>query len=719
MQLLFERLESLGFGGDATLSKTTVCERKKSLAYIFASMCTVPYGGWIWGLKAGTYYKNSMGDWSKNGKGEAREFPVCETISYNLKALLEVHDQGQLAVIAEGEKDAETFARFGFIATCNCGGGGNWTQGELSQFKGLDVVIVGDFDEPDHRTNKRKGVVVAKKLANTLAKDIAKSVSGPVFMPNGFKDVSDYADSGATIEDLQALIYAAEPWEFDPDATEESTPNVTLEVSPKKPVIQVNNRHLHEISDDAIKALHASNNPPRLYIKSSLLSRVDKNGKTHIMDNPSLKGYLDRCAKFINVRTHNKQDVVLPARPPTDLAPDLLSLESEELGLPELTTVSTVPIFDFQGRLLTKDGYDAESKTLLILNNLKGFKFKLYSIPKAIKIIDEIIVDFPFAFPNIGRAHTYALLLQHYVREMINGPTPLYLVESPTRGTGKGKLCNIPALLITGKDVPIMTLPRTGEEMEKRITSNLLEGHPLLLLDNVNKLGGEELAAILTTEWWNGRRLGTSQILYVRNHILWLATGNNVDLCDDIPRRVIPIRLDAGVEKPEDRKEFKYSDLKGYILQNRNEIINACLSLVQHWANSGYPKSSKILGSYEDYAQKIGGILEVAEIKGFLDGREYLYEHSDKETNEWKTVCEVWWERYESRPVSPKDLFEICKENNLLLDVWGGRSDKAGLTRLGIKLSKNRDRVFSNFVIIFSGRDIATRANTYKLTKIS
>ena len=42
MQLLFERLESLGFGGDATLSKTTVCERKKSLAYIFASMCTVP-----------------------------------------------------------------------------------------------------------------------------------------------------------------------------------------------------------------------------------------------------------------------------------------------------------------------------------------------------------------------------------------------------------------------------------------------------------------------------------------------------------------------------------------------------------------------------------------------------------------------------------------------------------------------------------------------------
>ena len=438
---------------------------------------------------------------------------------------------------------------------------------------------------------------------------------------------------------------------------------------------------------------------------------------TLVMDNASLKGYLDRCANFVTVKT--EQQIVTPARPPSDLAPDLLALESSELGLPELEAISNVPILTSQGKILTKDGYDSESKTLLILDGLKDFKFVLMSIIEAIKIIDDIIADFPFAFPNIGRAHAYAMLLQHFVRQMINGATPLHLIESPTRGTGKGKLCNAVSLVITGKHAPIMTLPRTGEEMEKRITSNLLEGHPLILLDNVNTLGGDELAAVLTAQIWRGRRLGRSEMLHVANNTLWVATGNNVDLCNDIPRRVVPIRLDAGVEKPEERKEFKHSDLEGYILQNRSKIINACLSLIQHWANNGYPKGSKSLGSYESYAQVIGGILEVAGIDGFLNGREHLYEHSDKETTEWKAVCEIWWKQYESRPISPKDLFELCKETHFLLDIWGGRSDQSGLTRLGIKLSKNRDRVFGNFVIVFSGREIRTRANTYKLTKIS
>lgn len=685
---------------------------------VFRQRRPAPDGGWIWGLRAGTYYKNSMGDWSKNGKGESREFPECETIPYNLQSLLGTRDRNKVAVIVEGEKDAETLIRFDFTGTCNCSGGGNWTKAELANFKGLDVVILGDFDEPNPKTKTRKGVLVAKKLANSLVQGIAKSVSGPVFMPNGFKDISDYVDSGATAEDLQALIYAAEPWEFDTELEKESVPaNVVSESKAEKPVIQVNSRFLHEIAEDAIKAIQACNNPPRLYIRSDLLSRVDKNGKTHIMDNASLKGYLDRCARFVTIKT--ERQIVTPARPPSDLAPDLLSIDPDELGLPELKTVSTVPIFDANGRLITKDGYDAESKTLLLLNDLKGFKFELFPMDKALGIFDDLIVDFPVAFHDIGRAHILVMFLQPFIRSMINGPTPLYLIESPTRGTGKSKLCNALALLVTGQHAPIMTLPRNSEEMEKRITANLLEGHPIILLDNVNQLGGEELAAVLTARVWRGRRLGKSEMIHIINNSQWLSTGNNVDLLGDIARRVLGIRLDAGVEKPEERKQFRHPDLESYILQNRPTIINALLSIAQHAANKGFPKGSKILGGYEDFSQKMGGILEVAEVEGFLDGREYLYEHSDKETTEWKAVCEVWWEQYESRPISPKDLFEICKEKHFLLDLWGGRSDQAGFIRLGIKLSKNRDRIFGKFAIRFIGKARYTKSLLYKLEEIS
>ena len=608
--------------------------------------------------------------------------------------------------LLEGEEDVLTVEKHSFIGTTCPMGANKWRPEYTESLAGAILIISPDND----KVGIEHAFKVAREVYGTVKE--VKIIELPSLKDK--EDISDWFRKGHTSEELEQIVKSTEPWH----PTEEPEKPKESEQKPEKPVIQVNNRFLRDIADDAIKALHACNNPPRLYIRSKLLSRVDKDGKAHIMDNASLKGYLDRCADFVTIRTQNEQLNILPARPPSDLALDLLSLETHELGLPELEIVSTVPIIDSQGKILIEDGYNAESKTLLILNGLKDFKFILMSIAEAIKIIDSIITDFPFAFPNIGRAHTYAMLLQHFVRQMINGPTPLHLIESPTRGTGKGKLCNVVSLIITGKDAPIMTLPRTGEEMEKRITSNLLEGYPLILLDNVNQLGGDELAAILTARIWRGRRLGKSEMLHVANNTLWVATGNNVDLCDDIPRRVVPIRLDAGVEKPEERKKFKHPDLEGYILQNRSTIINACLSLIQYWANEGYPKGSKNLGSYESYAQIIGGILEVAGIKGFLDGREYLYEHSDKETTEWKVLCEIWWKQYESRPITPKDLFDLCKENQLLLDIWGGRSDKGGLTRLGVTLSKNRDRVFGNFVISHLGRSVHNRSNTYKLSEV-
>ena len=51
----------------------------------------------------------------------------------------------------------------------------------------------------------------------------------------------------------------------------------------------------------------------------------------------------------------------------------------------------------------------------------------------------------------------------------------------------------------------------------------------------------------LTATQWRGRRLGKSEIVDVPNDATWVATGNNVELSDEIARRTIPIRLDPGV----------------------------------------------------------------------------------------------------------------------------------------------------------------------------
>ena len=99
-------------------------------------------------------------------------------------------------------------------------------------------------------------------------------------------------------------------------------------------------------------------------------------------------------------------------------------------------------------------------------------------------LFGELLYDFPFADQG-SRAHALALLLQPYIRSVIEGPTPMYLIDAPARGTGKGLLAELVGLIAQGRAAEVMAMPLGEEEVEKRITSFLLAGYPMALLDNV------------------------------------------------------------------------------------------------------------------------------------------------------------------------------------------------------------------------------------------
>ncbi len=176
---------------------------------------------------------------------------------------------------------------------------------------------------------------------------------------------------------------------------------------------------------------------------------------------------------------------------------------------------------------------------------------------KALTWLRDELGDFPFADEGAGLAHTLCLLLQPFVRPLIHGPTPLYLIDAPARGTGKGLLADVAGLVALGEPAAVMSLTNDADELEKRITSLLLTAAPMVLLDNVSRLHAAPLAAVLTATTWRGRVLGELRMVAVPNRATWVATGNNVTLSDELVRRVIPIRLDAGVERPEERKGFR------------------------------------------------------------------------------------------------------------------------------------------------------------------
>lgn len=500
-----------------------------------------------------------------------------------------------------------------------------------------------------------------------------------------------------------------------PGTSERSAPTEA-----QQPTIQTNNRHLRDITADALDALKQANTPPFLFRRGTVPVRVDTADKAEALTATSLKGILDRTADFVKVSSKqgaNGEPVTeeTPVRPPYDLAPDILALDT--LPFPKLDAIASAPVALPGGTLLLEDGFNAEHGILLRLKGLKQLRSDL-PIAEALNLLWDVFGDFPYAEPDAGFAHVLAMTLQPFVRPMINGPTPLYLPDAPARGSGKGLVVETASIITLGYPAPVMSQPGNGDELEKRITTALLEGRPFVFLDNVTSLKSPHLAAALTAEIWQGRILGKSELVSVPNRAVWLATGNNVEISDEFARRIIPIRLDAGVERPEDRRGFRHKNLPEYVRAHRSELVSACLSLVQAWINEGMPEGKATLGRFESWAGIIGGILEVSVVSGFLSGRERLYNDADSETKEWAALCEAWWSAYGERPISARDLFEIVKDYSLLLDLWGGRTNQGALQRIGHALSSRRDRVFGGFKVLPAGKDGVTRSAAYRLKRI-
>lgn len=476
-----------------------------------------------------------------------------------------------------------------------------------------------------------------------------------------------------------------------------------------RPEINVTQR-LRDITAESLAALDGR----ELYLRAGVLVRVDDHLAVPL-SHASLKGILERAADYVKETTKDGVTITTPARPPGDVPSDILALPPESLPFPNLKAISRTPVLLPGGRMLMRDGFDADSG-ILVRCNLPGLRNDL-PLQTAVQTLRSVFADFPFVDAS-GLAHTFAMLLQPTVRHVISGSTPLFGVEAPTRGTGKGLLTETTVHITTGAPAPTMS-GLNNEELEKRITSLLLEGATHILLDNVLSIKSGVLAAALTAETWRGRRLGMSEMLSLPNHALWIATGNNTEYSDEIARRNMPIRLDAGVERPEERSNFRHPNLKEYVRQNRVQLLSAVLSLVQAWVHEGMPRGSASIGSFESWAAVMGGILDVAGIPGLLGGRENLHAHSDRETEEWGAFLHSWHDTFGQRPVTAGEVFEdILKPHSLLLDIWAGRSAIAAQQRIGHALKSRRDRVFAGLRLSAAGQDGATRNAAYRVTTV-
>ena len=413
-----------------------------------------------------------------------------------------------------------------------------------------------------------------------------------------------------------------------------------------------------------------------------------------ILNEERLRHMLARLARW--VRENAKGDL-LPAPPPVATVKSVLA--TPDPALPVLTGIVNTPVFGRSGTLITAPGYHPDARLLYV----PAPGFTVPDIPKRPKegdiaaarelICEDLFGDFPFT-GEAERAHVVALLLLGFMRGMIDGPTPLHLIEKPTPGTGATLMVDAVATILTGTGASVMTEGRDDEEWRKRVTAKLRQIPSIILIDNLRaKLDSSAVAAALTAPFWEDRVLGQSEMTRLPIRCLWIATGNNPEFSNEMARRLVRIRLDANVERPWQRGGFRHPDLMVWIRANRGRIVAACLTLCQAWIAAGKPRGSKTIGSYENWAQVIGGVLATAGIPGFLGNLEDMMAASDSEGAGWSAFIAAWWDRFGTADVAAADLFDVAAFCDPGPPI-SGHTERAQKTAFGMALTKMRDRVF-------------------------
>ncbi len=251
------------------------------------------------------------------------------------------------------------------------------------------------------------------------------------------------------------------------------------------------------------------------------------------------------------------------------------------------------------------------------------------------------------------------------------------------------------AVVTTGVSASVMVEGRDDEEWRKRLTAKLRQIPSIVLIDNLRRrLDAAPLAAALTAPCWEDRILGKSETTRFPIHCVWIATGNNPQFSNELARRLVRIRLDAHVDQPWRREDFRHADLLTWTRTNRAALVAACLTLGRARVAAGRPRHDGILGSFEAWAAIMGGILEAAGVPGFLANLDEMYEAADAEGAVWRAFVAAWWERHGTAEVGTAELHElaIACEPPLPLGDGGERSQR---TRLGRALGQMRDRVFA------------------------
>lgn len=327
-------------------------------------------------------------------------------------------------------------------------------------------------------------------------------------------------------------------------------------------------------------------------------------------------------------------------------------------SLPPLAAIIHTPTLRSDGSILNKAGYDQATGLYLTNDEYEDIKIPdeltKKDALKAYEVLFKPFEKFPFV-SGVDKSVIIACLLTALLRPTLRS-APLFLLSATKMGTGKSLLANIITMITSGRSNPsMMSYSDNDDEMQKRFLSILRAGSNIVCIDNVSTaIKSDNLCSILTEPEFSGRVLGLSTIITLPTTTTWIATGNSLRVAGDLSTRSLLCRLDAHVERPEER--VFSTNLYKWVPAHRKELITAALTLLHAYQVSNKKRCNvKPWGRFEEWSECVRKPLIWLGKADPYESTKEIQTH-DPVRDELYDLLEWWHEKYGNKPMLLRDV---------------------------------------------------------------
>lgn len=483
----------------------------------------------------------------------------------------------------------------------------------------------------------------------------------------------------------------------------------------KRLSIPIHSKSLTQLTSEAWHSIHINNDPPHVYRYGTSLARIIEGPTGEPMIEPlnfhTLRGIVDETAFWhkITPGKGNEEPKKTPVFPIQEVVHNMLA--SPDKNLPLLKGIVHVPGFAANGTLHCVPGYSPDTQQYYHPNFSQDLPEVVAKPDKPTVlaardlILTDLIHDFPFESRQHDEGYVLCMLLQPFIRNLIDGFCPFFLIDKPQAGTGASLLAQSIITIVTGGRISAASsLDLSGGESEisKKLLATFMNSPQVVFLDNlIGDLDSKRLTETITSHYYADRVLGVSKIAHYPVRCLWIATGNNPKMSADMVRRCIRVRLNANMAKPESRSGFKHENLEIWVANNLPRLIHACLVIIQYWISKGRPLSPiKKGGGFEHWSQIMGGILDLLDLDApFLVNTREMHSHLDDEGLSWQMLLEAWWAKYENKHISSQQVRDLIVDTESDVFVPHTNTEAGAIAATGRKLTALKDKMFGPFSI--------------------